>query len=74
MTTNETRAVVIGASAGAVQALLKILPALPAEFPAPVLIAVHVPPDRDNALVPLLQSRCNAHAPLSLMARRRWAS
>lgn len=58
MTTNETRAVVIGASAGAVQALLKILPALPADYPAPVLVAVHVPPDRDNVLVPLLQSRC----------------
>ncbi|KAK0350625.1 hypothetical protein LTR94_028280, partial [Friedmanniomyces endolithicus] len=58
MTTNETRAVVIGASAGAVQALLKILPALPAEFPAPVLVAVHVPADRDNVLAPLLQSRC----------------
>lgn len=52
------RAVVIGASAGAVQALLTILPALPADFPLPVLVAVHVPSDRDNVLVPLLQARC----------------
>lgn len=51
-------AVVIGGSAGAVQALLRILPALPADYPAPVLVVVHVPPDRDNALVPLLQGRC----------------
>lgn len=52
------RAVVIGASAGAVQALLKILPALPADFPLPVLIVVHVPPDRSNALVALYQAKC----------------
>lgn len=50
--------VVIGASAGAVQALLALLPALPASFPLPVLVVVHVPPDRDNVLVPLLQAKC----------------
>jgi len=52
------RAVAIGTSAGGVQALLQILPALPAEFPLPVLIVVHVPPDRSNALVPLFQGKC----------------
>lgn len=51
-------AIAIGASAGAVQALLKILPALPADYPAPVFIVVHVPPDRDNALIALFQSKC----------------
>lgn len=51
-------AVAIGGSAGAVQALLRILPGLPADFPAPVLIVVHVPPDRENALVPLFQGKC----------------
>lgn len=50
-------ALVIGASAGAVEALLHILPALPATAP-PILVAVHVPPDRANSLVPLLQARC----------------
>lgn len=54
------KAVVIGASAGAVQALLDILPVLPADGRLVILIAVHVPPDRGNALVPLLQSRCRA--------------
>lgn len=48
----------IGASAGAVQALLAILPALPASFSLPVLVVVHVPPDRSNMLVPLFQSKC----------------
>lgn len=51
-------AVVIGASAGAVQALLTILPALPATFPIPVLVVVHVPPDRSNSLTALLQTAC----------------
>jgi two-component system chemotaxis response regulator CheB len=51
-------AIVIGASAGAVQALSTLLPALPANFPIPVLIVVHVPADRSNALVPLLQKKC----------------
>lgn len=51
-------AVAIGGSAGAVQALLRVLPALPPSFPLPVLVVVHVPADRENALVPLLASRC----------------
>jgi two-component system chemotaxis response regulator CheB len=50
--------VAIGASAGAVQALMKLLPALPADYPLPILIVVHVPPDRDNALVELFRDRC----------------
>ncbi len=52
------RAVAIGGSAGSVQALSRILPALPAGFPLPVFVVVHVPPDRGNALVPLFQSKC----------------
>lgn len=52
------RAVVIGASAGGVQALSHVLPALPANFPAPVLIVVHIPPRRDNALVKLFAGKC----------------
>lgn len=52
-----TRAIAIGASAGAVEALLVILPALPIDTPS-VLVTVHIPPDRTNTLVPLLQARC----------------
>jgi two-component system chemotaxis response regulator CheB len=58
MTATPMKAVAIGASAGAVQALLTILPALPASFPLPVLVVVHVPADRSNVLVPLFQSKC----------------
>jgi two-component system chemotaxis response regulator CheB len=58
MTGATERAVAIGGSAGSVQALLRILPTLPADYPLPLFIVVHVPPDRENALVPLLQGRC----------------
>jgi len=58
MTGERPHAILIGASAGAVQALLAILPALPASFALPVLVVVHIPADRDNMLVPLLQSKC----------------
>ena len=58
MTVAPVKVVVIGASAGAVQALLRILPLLPAGYPLPVLAVVHVPPDRPNALVPLFQTKC----------------
>ena len=58
MTDAAIKAVVIGASAGAVQALLTILPQLPASYALPVLVVVHVPPDRSNVLVPLFQTKC----------------
>ena len=50
-------AVVIGASAGALEALSVILPALPAHFPLPVMIVVHVPPDKHSVLAELFQSK-----------------
>ncbi|MEJ0010430.1 MAG: chemotaxis protein CheB [Alphaproteobacteria bacterium] len=51
-------AVVIGASAGAVEALLQLLPSLPADYPLPLMLVVHLPPDKDNVLPGLLQARC----------------
>jgi two-component system chemotaxis response regulator CheB len=50
--------VVIGASAGAVEALIQILPALPEDYPLPLLIVVHLPPDRESTLASLLDVRC----------------
>jgi len=52
------RAVVVGASAGAIEALRSILPGLPADFPAPVLVVVHVPPDRRSLIAQVLQPHC----------------
>jgi two-component system chemotaxis response regulator CheB len=58
MTGLTARAVVIGASAGAIQALTEILPALPADYPLPILIVVHVPASRHNILAPLFEKKC----------------
>lgn len=52
------KAVVIGASAGGVQALLELLPSLPVDFPVPVLVVLHIPPDRTNVLATLFDARC----------------
>lgn len=52
------RAVVVGASAGAIQALSAILPALPATYRLPVLVVVHVPSDGDSLLASLFQAKC----------------
>jgi two-component system chemotaxis response regulator CheB len=58
LTAADPAVVVIGASAGAVESLKAILPLFPRSLPAPVLIVVHVPPDRDSALPALLSSHC----------------
>lgn len=58
MSASPPRVVVIGASAGAVQALMAILPPLPHDYRLPILVVVHVPPDRDNVLAPLLEAKC----------------
>lgn len=48
----------IGASAGALEALSAILPTLPADFALPVIIVIHVPPDRKSLLAELMQAKC----------------
>lgn len=58
MNPSPARAVVIGASAGGVQALLALLPELPVDFPLPILVVLHVPADRSNVLAPLFEARC----------------
>jgi two-component system chemotaxis response regulator CheB len=51
-------AIVIGGSAGALEALSAILTPLPADYPIPIIIVVHVPADKDSALPELLKSKC----------------
>ena len=57
MTHGAPRAVVIGASAGAVQALSRILPAFPAAYGLPVLVVVHVPAE-PSGMTTLFEARC----------------
>ena len=59
MTDSAIEAVVIGASAGALEALSIVLPALPARYRLPVIVVVHVPPDKQSVLVELFQHKCN---------------
>ncbi|MBA2114153.1 chemotaxis protein CheB [Bremerella alba] len=53
--TTRPEAIVIGASSGAIEALKVIVGSLPASFPIPILIVVHIPPDRPSALVEVLR-------------------
>lgn len=52
------RMVAIGTSAGGVEALGQLLPALPARCRAAVAIVLHLPPDRTSLLPRLYADRC----------------
>jgi two-component system, chemotaxis family, protein-glutamate methylesterase/glutaminase len=52
-------AIVIGASAGALEVLSNLLPALPSDYRLPILIVVHLPPDKTTSLfAELMRARC----------------
>ncbi len=57
MTGERPQAIVIGASAGAVQALSHILSRLPAAYPVPLLVVIHVP-DGPSGLQTLFAAKC----------------
>lgn len=52
------RGIVIGGSAGAIDALNVLLPAVSRTLEVPVAIVVHVPPDRPSMLADLFAARC----------------
>lgn len=58
MSAKSPQAVVIGASAGAIEALFLLLPLLPENYPLPILIVVHLPPDKDSVMAELFQTKC----------------
>jgi two-component system chemotaxis response regulator CheB len=51
-------AVVIGTSAGGVEALAVLLPSLPVGITEPIFIVLHLPRDRPSVLVDIFRSRC----------------
>jgi len=58
---SDIEAIVIGGSAGALDALLAIVPALPEEVSCPIVIVLHLPPGQPS-LVPRILSRVCARA------------
>jgi two-component system chemotaxis response regulator CheB len=56
--TSRIDGIVIGGSAGAVEALESLLPALPAWFPAAVFIVLHLPRDRPSMLAEVFAAKC----------------
>ena len=54
----DIRAVAIGASAGGVQALSELLPALSRESQAAVFVVLHLPRDRPSLLVDVFSQKC----------------
>jgi two-component system chemotaxis response regulator CheB len=58
MEQRQYEAVVIGASAGAVEALSQLLPPLPGDYKLPIMVVVHLPPDKKSVLAELFQPKC----------------
>lgn len=59
MPARNIEAIVAGGSAGALEALVTILPALPAGFPIPVALVLHVLPGKPSYLADVLSARCS---------------
>lgn len=53
------KAVVIGASAGGIDALSLLLPKIPANSQVPVFIVQHISPDSKSFIVDILDNHCN---------------
>lgn len=52
------KAIIIGSSAGCLDALSRILPSLPADYPYPIMVVVHLPSDKDSLIAGLLNEKC----------------
>ncbi|RKH72326.1 chemotaxis protein CheB [Corallococcus aberystwythensis] len=55
---NRVDAIVVGTSAGGVDALSHLLPTLPRDFRPALLVVVHIPRDRPSLLVDVFSPRC----------------
>ncbi len=51
-------AIAIGTSAGGIEALSAVLPALPSDYRGAVFVVLHLPPDRPSLLVEIFAPKC----------------
>jgi two-component system chemotaxis response regulator CheB len=61
-----THVIALGASAGGVEALVRIAEALPAGFPAALCVVLHIPPTGRSMLAPILDRRSALRAELAV--------
>jgi two-component system, chemotaxis family, protein-glutamate methylesterase/glutaminase len=59
---NPNGAIIIGASAGALEALSVLLPPLPATYPYPIFVVVHLPPNKRSVLAAIFDLKCQLRA------------
>lgn len=59
MSAMPAKAVVIGASAGALEALSIILPSLPRDYGLPVMVVVHISSDKKSLLTEIFRDKCD---------------
>ena len=52
------KAIVIGASAGGLDALIQVLAAFRKDFPLPILVVLHISTDSDSFLIEYLNKQC----------------
>tara|TARA_B100001750_G_scaffold49870_1_gene37800 strand:- start:1147 stop:1725 length:579 start_codon:yes stop_codon:yes gene_type:complete len=52
------KAIVVGASAGGLEALYKIFQNLPADFPLPILTVIHLPPNKPSVIADIMNDKC----------------
>jgi two-component system, chemotaxis family, protein-glutamate methylesterase/glutaminase len=57
--TASIKAIAIGGSAGAMNALLTILPSLNRDYPIPILVVLHLPPHSTSSIAELFQRSCS---------------
>lgn len=60
MNRQPAEAIVIGTSAGGLDALSVILPPLPEGYPLPVIVVIHLTPNKNSLVAELFQSKCAA--------------
>src|SRR5688572_16691681 len=61
----DMEAIVIGASAGGLQALLALLTPLPEKLPLPIVVVIHLPEKRDCLLLEVFQHHLAARVRLA---------